>query len=90
MAYDLLNRLKSEGSLGACSLLISDPGSLRKTRNVFGRDIRRITLSRIEFLGGETGHETLSVPMDSILEIECGGRILFRKKKRIERIYPRA
>jgi hypothetical protein len=89
MSRDLLRKLQIEGSLKKCSILIPDDSMPRKSRRIFGRDITGINLSRIDFNGGETGHETLSIPIGSVLEIERGGRILYRKKKRIERIYPR-
>jgi len=89
MAYDLLSKLKADGTLCSCSIVVSDKDSLRNSRTVFGRDIKRITTSRIELLGGETGQETLSVPMDSVQEIRLKSQVLYRKKKRIERIYPR-
>lgn len=81
--------MKADGSIQECSILVSDENMPRKSRRVFGRDIMRITLSRVEFNGGETGHERLSVPMDSVLEIERKGRVIYRRKKRIEKIYPK-
>ncbi len=89
MAFDVLNRLKADRLLGGCSITVSDESSLRKRRTLFGRDVARITRSWIELRGGETGHERLSVPMESVEEIHCEGRLVFRKKKRIKRIYPR-
>lgn len=89
MAYDVLNRLKSDRLLGECSITISDKSALRKRRTLFGRDITRITRSGIKFRGGETGHEMLSVPMESVEQIELDGRTVYRRKKRIVRIYPR-
>ena len=89
MAFDLLNRLLQEGTLRSCSILVADESLPKKTRRVFGRDVIRISHAAIEFQGGETGHETHSVPMDSVLEIERGSIVLYTKKKRIQRIYPR-
>ena len=90
MAYDVLSKLKREGILGGCSILVSDDSSPRGSRRIFGRDITAVSLSCISFKGGETGHESLSAPINSVLEIESGGRVIYRKKKRIERIYPRS
>jgi len=89
MVYDLLSKLKLDGSLGECSITVSDKRALRKQRTLFGRDIIRITTSRIEMLGGETGHERLSIPLDKIQEICFRSQVIYRKKKRIERIYLR-
>ena len=89
MAHSILNKLRSEGKLGSCSIIISDEGSLRKRRTVFGRDVTGLSRSSIEFRGGETGHERTAIPIDSVEEIECDGTVLFRKKRRIDRIYPR-
>jgi len=89
MTYDVLIKLKAQGLLDGCSIAVSDKDSMRRHRTILGRDIARVTRSSIEFRGGETGHEILSVPIESILEIEYGGKVIYRKKKRIERIYPR-
>jgi len=89
MAYSVLAKLKAEGPLRNCSITVSDRDSLRRHKTFFGRDITRITRSGIEFRGGETGHEKLAVPMESVVQIELYGKILYRKKKRIKRIYPR-
>lgn len=89
MAYDFLNRLKADGMLRHCSIVVSDKNAMRKHKTLFGRDITSITRSGIEFRGGETDHEKLAVPMESIEEIELKGRTVYRKKKRIKRIYPR-
>jgi hypothetical protein len=89
MAYDLLSKLKADGTLGGCSITISDNYSLRGRRTIFGRDITGFTRSSIELKGGETGNERLTVPIESIHEIKVGRITVFRKKKRIERIYPR-
>lgn len=86
MVRGILRKLESEGRMGGCSLSY-DRGGARMT--VFGRDIIRIGRSSVTFLGGETGREEFSIPLEAIREIEAGGRTLFRKKKRIERVYPR-
>lgn len=89
MAYSVLAKLKAEGSLRNCSITVSDKDSLRRHRTIFGRDITGFTRSGIELKGGETGNERLSVPIESVQEIKVGRTTVFRKKKRIERIYPR-
>jgi hypothetical protein len=89
MAYSVLAKLKAEDSLRSCSITVSDRDSLRRHRTLFGRDITGFTRSSVEVKGGETGHENLSVSMESILEIKVGRRTVYRKKKRIVRIYPR-
>jgi len=89
MAYDLFIRMKVDGSLMNCSITVSDRDSLRKHTTIFGRDITGFTRSSIELRGGETGHERISIPMESVQEIRLRSQVLYRKKKRIERIYPR-
>ncbi|MCX6814307.1 MAG: hypothetical protein NTY20_01485 [Candidatus Aenigmarchaeota archaeon] len=89
MAYDVLNRLKADGMLRHCSIVVSDKNALRKHKTLFGRDISGFTRLCIQFRGGETHQEILSVPMESVQEIRLGKKAVFAKKKRIERIYPR-
>jgi hypothetical protein len=89
MAFDVLNRLKADKSLRSCSIIISDKDSQRGHRTVFGRDITGFTRSSIELKGGETGNERLSIRMESVQEIRVGRTAVYRKKKRIERVYPR-
>jgi hypothetical protein len=89
MPYPVLAKLKAEGSLRNCSITVSDNCSIRRHRTIFGRDISGFTRSGIELRGGETGHERISVPMESVREIRAGARVVYRKKKRIVRIYPR-
>ena len=90
MAYNILNKLKSEDRLKKCSISIRREDVVNKREFIFGRDITAITRSRIVFAGGETGQEELSIPLESIREISLEGRIVFRKRKRgAERVYPR-
>jgi uncharacterized protein (UPF0248 family) len=89
MVYNILNKLLVEGRLKSCSITVSQKDVVGGRKMIFGRDISRVTRSSIEYLGGETGYEKLSAPLNSVLEIEVDGRTVFRKKKRIEKIYPR-
>jgi uncharacterized protein (UPF0248 family) len=90
MAYDILNKMKQEGVLNDCIITIAHPISASKTRAISGRDVTGIGKSGIEYRGGEAGCEILHVPLKSILGIERDGRVVYRKKKSIEKIYPRA
>lgn len=89
MVYSILSKLMAEGRRESCSISVFRRGTPGDRMTVFGRDISRITRSRIEYSGGETGYERLIVPLESVMEIEAGGRIIFRRKKAIKRIYPR-
>jgi len=89
MAYDVLSRLKAEGRLFDCVIEVADKGSPSGRKAVFGKDIIELGRSRIVFLGGETGNEKLAAPMEAVQEIFCSDKVIWRKKRRIERIYPR-
>jgi hypothetical protein len=89
MAYDVLSKLKAEGRLFDCVIEVADESLPGKKKAVFGKDVIELSRSNILFLGGETGHERISVPIESVLEIFCSDKVLFRKKRRIDRIYPR-
>jgi uncharacterized protein (UPF0248 family) len=90
MAYNILSKLLAEGRLKSCSVAVFHRGATGNRKTLFGRDITGITRSHIEHAGGETGYERLKTPMESVMEIEAGGRTVFRRKKTIKRIYPRA
>ena len=90
MVYGILNKLLAEGRLKSCSISVFHKGATGNRRMVFGREISRITRSHIEYTGGESGYEKLSVPLESVLEIGMEGRTVFRRKKTIRKIYPRA
>lgn len=89
MAYDVLRKLERTGKLVHSLLLVADRNSLDGKRRVPGSLVREVQRSFISIDSGETGHETLRIPLDRIIEIRSGRRIVFRKGKRIERIYPR-
>lgn len=89
MVYDVLNKLFLEGRLKKCSITVSHKGAVRNIDRIYGRDITGVTRSCIQYLGGETGYEKLSAPLESVLEIEISGKVVFNRKKRIKNIYPR-
>ncbi len=90
MVYHILKKLLTEGRLMDCSIIIFHKNAVRNRKTIFGRDITGITRSDLKYIGGESFQEKLTVPLESVLEIECCGQTLFRKKKRIEKVYPRA
>ena len=90
MAYGVLKRLESGRKLGRCLITLSRKDTAGKREYVHGGSITSISRSRIFFAAGEAGREEFSAPLESVLEITLDGRVLFRKKKRIEKIYPRA
>jgi len=89
MLYDILNRLKKSGRLYSCSITIYHPGAVGNRRFLFGREIVDFSASGIRFRGGETGYEEFTVPLEDVLTVESGGAVVFRKKPRIEKVYPR-
>ena len=90
MVYDLLRRLISDGRLADCSITIAHMSSADKKRTILGRDVLDVRKDGIQYNGGETGQEAFSVPLKSIIGIELGGKVLYRRRQRIEKIYPRA
>lgn len=89
MVYDVLNRLKRNKKLYSCSMTVSRPEAVDKRGFVFGREIVDFNASCIIIRGGETGYEEFSVPLEDVLTIESEGRVVFRRKPRIEKVYPR-
>jgi hypothetical protein len=89
MVYSALVDLKSRGKLRTSSITVSDSAAVRKKRYVFGREITGFDRRHIRFRGGESGYEELSLPLEKIIEIESGGRIVFKRKPRIKKVYPR-
>ena len=87
---NVLKRIADEGKLKDCSIMVSVRGTGAESGMIYGRDVTGLTRSCIEHAGGESGYEKLATLLERILEIELDGRVVFRKKKRIERIYPRA
>ncbi len=89
MVFDILNRLRQGGKLYSCSITVFQPGAINDRGSVFGREIIDFNKSGIRFRGGETGYEEFTVSLENVLEIESGGNIIFKKKPRIKRVYPR-
>jgi uncharacterized protein (UPF0248 family) len=89
MVYDILAGLKKNRRLLESLLVLADRSSLDGKKRIPGSLIREVQRSFIVIESGETGQEAERVPLDKIMEIRSGGRILFRKGRRIERIYPR-
>ena len=89
MPYDMLRRLFMEGRLKDCSITFMHEHSANGRKTIHGRDITGVKRSGIEYLGGESGREKLTADLNSITGIEFECRPVFRKKKRIEKIYPR-
>jgi len=90
MPYDMLKKLLVEGRLGDCSIAVAHANSVNKIKTIQGSLVISIKRSGIEYLGGETGHERFLIPLDLVLGIKSGSRMIYRKKNRVERIFPRA
>jgi uncharacterized protein (UPF0248 family) len=90
MVYDMLKRLVSEGRLSECSITVIHRHSANGRKTIHGRDIVDVSRAWIEYMGGEAGRERLKAPLDAVLGIEFNCKPIFRRKKRIERVYPRA
>lgn len=90
MIYDMLKRLLMEGRLKKCTITLLHKHSANGQKTIHGRNILGITRSGIKYSGGESGHESFRVPLDHILGIEFGCKPVYKKKKRIEKVYPRA
>ena len=89
MVYGILRKLESEGRLRKCSIALFRKDVKGRKEFIFGRDIVDIDRSCVSFLGGECGQERHTGPREAIREVESGGRAVFRRKKRIERVYPK-
>lgn len=89
MVYGILRKLESEGRLRKCSITLFRKDVIGGKEFFFGRDIVSLDRSCIILAGGETGQEETRVPLEAIKEVESDGRPVFRKKGRIEKVYPR-
>jgi hypothetical protein len=87
MAYDFLSRLSVEDELRSKTIVYSENG---KESMVTGGTVFEITRSEVRFYGGESNMEELSIPISSITEIRHNHKLVFRAKKRIDKIYPRS
>jgi hypothetical protein len=83
MVYDIINRLLQSDSLRDKTLILKD-----KTI-VTGGTIFDLTRSEIKYLGGESNMEEFTIPLEEIKEIRRNHHIIFKRKKRIDKIYPR-
>jgi hypothetical protein len=89
MIYDILKELEASGRLKSSSITVSRPGAVNGRAFVFGREMTGFDRKTIRFRGGETGYEELSVSLEKVLEVEAGGRVVFKRKPSIKKIYPR-
>ena len=89
MIYEIMLNLKKSEHLYSCSMTIHHPGAINNRRFIFGREIVGFNTSVIRFRGGETGYEEFSVPLEDVIEIESEGKVVFRRKPRIKKVYPR-
>ena len=89
MIYEILLNLKKSKRLYSSSMTIHHKGAVNDKRFIFGREVIGFNTSVIRFRGGETGYEELSVPLEDVIEIESGGKVVFRRKPRIKKVYPR-
>jgi uncharacterized protein (UPF0248 family) len=85
MVPDILDRLSSD-ELNFTEIFFYENGT-KKT--VYGRDIVRFDRSHLVFIGGESIYEEFTIPTEKVIEIKVDGRTVFKKKSRIERVYPR-
>ena len=89
MVYDILVALEKSGDLMKSFLLVADRNSLDGKKRLQGSLVRNVQRSFLAIDSGVAGNEEARIPLDKVIEIRSGGRTLFRKGERIERIYPR-
>lgn len=83
MAYDILMRLIQSDSLRGKTIVLKDRSIIT------GGSIIEVNRSEIRYLGGESNIEELTVPIERVMEIRSNHNLLYRRKKKIDRIYPR-
>ena len=83
MVYDVLNRLMQSDSLRDKIIVLKDKSV------ILGGSIFDVTRSHINFYGGESNCEELTMPIENITEIRQNERVIFKRKKRVEKVYPR-
>ncbi len=89
MIYEILLNLKKSERLYSCSMTVHHKGAVGDRRFLFGREVTGFNTSVIRFRGGETGYEELTVPLEDVNEIVSDGKVVFKRKPRIKKVYPR-
>ncbi len=84
MVYDILHGFLKNDAIRDKIIVFSDKSI------VTGGSVIEINRSYIKFYGGESSYEEFEVPLENIVEIRKNEKVIFRKKKRIQKIYPRS
>ncbi len=80
MVFEVLNRLKWEGGLGECEIVIRHRGAPGDVLTIPGKSLTE--LKRDHFIyTNERGEETF-IPLHRILEVRSGGKVLWKRKAR--------
>jgi hypothetical protein len=83
MVYDILVKLLQSDSLRDKTIVMKD------NNIITGGAVFEVTRSEIKFYGGESGQEVFTEPIEKITEIRQNESVVFRRKRRIEKVYPR-
>jgi uncharacterized protein (UPF0248 family) len=76
-AYDVLGKLKWEGGLDRCMIIIRHRGAKNDRKTVSGKDVTEIKKSYFMY---KDGKETF-IPMHRILEIRADGKPLWKRSQ---------
>ena len=83
MVYDILAKLSQSDSLRDKTLILKDNSIIT------GGKVTDITRAEIVYLGGESGNEVFTEPLENDIAIRHNERVVFKRKRHIEKVYPR-
>ena len=83
MVYDVLVKLSQTDSLRDKTIVMKDNSIIA------GGAVSEVTRSEIKYRGGESGQEVLTEPIDKVIEIRQNESVIYKRKKHIEKVYPR-
>jgi uncharacterized protein (UPF0248 family) len=86
MVLDILNNLELSGKMAECEIVISVEDH---NEVILGGDVLKVNKAGMSYTGGESGYERFEVPLEKIIEIRRGKEVIYRRKKYIDRIYPK-
>jgi uncharacterized protein (UPF0248 family) len=82
MAFEILNRLKWNGGLERCEIIILHRGAPGDRKTILGKQLTG--LDRHYFYYSERGRET-TIPLHRIREVRLEGEALWKRKEKPEK-----
>jgi hypothetical protein len=83
MVYDMLVKLLNSDGLRDKTIVLKDNSIIP------GGRVFEVNRSEIRYFGGESSYEEFLAPIEKIAAIRQNEKVIFKRRKRIERVYPR-